>query len=56
MRARVRVRAYSCTQEARYESFIMKVAITVLGPVALILACLITVLGAGWMLAPLLAG
>jgi hypothetical protein len=30
----------------------MKVAITALGPVALILAFLITVLGTGWMLAP----
>jgi hypothetical protein len=34
----------------------LQVAITALGPVALILASLMAVLGAGWMLAPLLAG
>ena len=34
----------------------VQVAITALGPVALIFASLMAVLGAGWMLAPLLAG
>jgi len=34
----------------------VQVAITALGPAALILACVVAVLGAGWMLAPLLAG
>ena len=49
-------RAMMVTNAAESREGGLQVAITALGPVALILASLMAVLGAGWMLAPLLAG
>ena len=49
-------RAMMVTNAAESREGGVQVAITALGPVALIFASLMAVLGAGWMLAPLLAG
>ena len=49
-------KAMMVTNAAGSREGAVQVAIAALGPAALILACVVTVLGAGWMLAPLLAG
>src|SRR6516165_5732028 len=49
-------RAMMVTNAAGSREGALQVLIAALGPAALILACAVAVLGAGWMLAPLLAG